>query len=161
MSINPPMWSVATEWQIYFLFPLWLLPIWRRFGILKATIFAYIIGLIPVYLFDGLFEQSFYVGIFSLGMVAAEISFSQKPRCIAIKNLFPWVTLGIIFTVIGFIAEWRKLGLHIWVAYTFFGLAVACLFIYCTKFVVDDQEAPIILKLFQHKILVARLCLLL
>src|SRR5579883_2111781 len=25
--INPPMWSVALEWQIYFLFPLLLLPI--------------------------------------------------------------------------------------------------------------------------------------
>ena len=30
--INGPMWSVATEWQIYFLFPLLLLPLWRRVG---------------------------------------------------------------------------------------------------------------------------------
>ena len=31
-SINPPLWSVAVEWQIYFAFPLVLLPIRRRFG---------------------------------------------------------------------------------------------------------------------------------
>ena len=30
--IDYPMWSVATEWQIYFLFPLVLLPIWQRWG---------------------------------------------------------------------------------------------------------------------------------
>jgi peptidoglycan/LPS O-acetylase OafA/YrhL len=29
---NTPLWSVATEWQIYFLFPGLLLPILRRFG---------------------------------------------------------------------------------------------------------------------------------
>jgi peptidoglycan/LPS O-acetylase OafA/YrhL len=30
-TINGPLWSVATEWQIYFFFPFFLLPIWRRF----------------------------------------------------------------------------------------------------------------------------------
>lgn len=36
--INGPMWSVATEWQIYFLFPLVLLPLWGRLR--PATIVA-------------------------------------------------------------------------------------------------------------------------
>jgi peptidoglycan/LPS O-acetylase OafA/YrhL len=31
-AINGPMWSVATEWQIYFVFALVLLPIQRKFG---------------------------------------------------------------------------------------------------------------------------------
>ena len=29
-AVNATHWSVATEWQIYFLFPLVLLPVWRR-----------------------------------------------------------------------------------------------------------------------------------
>ena len=32
-QINAPLWSVATEWQIYFLLPLILLPLFRRAGI--------------------------------------------------------------------------------------------------------------------------------
>src|SRR5579875_3373423 len=32
-KIDPPMWSVALEWQIYFLFPFLFLPLWRRFGL--------------------------------------------------------------------------------------------------------------------------------
>jgi len=31
MQFNPPFWSVAVEWKIYFLFP-FLLLIWRRYG---------------------------------------------------------------------------------------------------------------------------------
>lgn len=52
-------------------------------------------------------------------MLAAEISFSQKPKFISIKNYLPWNLLSIIFTTIGFIPEWRKLVLHIWVVYSF------------------------------------------
>jgi peptidoglycan/LPS O-acetylase OafA/YrhL len=155
MSINPPMWSVATEWQIYFLFPLLLLPIWRRFGISATIITAYIAGLVPTILFDGYFEQAFYVGIFSLGMLAADISFSENPRLVAIKNSLPWRLLGVIFVAIGFVTEWRQLGLHIWIGYSFFGLAVVSLFVYCTKSVVSEEKAPIILQMLQQRWLVA------
>ena len=30
-KVDPPLWSVATEWQIYWLFP-GLLAVWRRHG---------------------------------------------------------------------------------------------------------------------------------
>ncbi len=36
-KINGPMWSIAVEWQIYFLFPLILVPLWRKFGICTAV----------------------------------------------------------------------------------------------------------------------------
>jgi peptidoglycan/LPS O-acetylase OafA/YrhL len=44
-SINAPMWTVATEWQIYFFFPLLLLPIRRRFGLFSAIISAFLMVL--------------------------------------------------------------------------------------------------------------------
>ena len=31
-KISGPLWSLATEWQIYFVFPFLLLPLWRRAG---------------------------------------------------------------------------------------------------------------------------------
>ncbi|MFN6571855.1 acyltransferase [Dendronalium sp. ChiSLP03b] len=151
-TINPPMWTVATEWQIYFLFPLLLLPIWRRFGLLPLINIAFAIGIIPIYLLNGLFEQAnpWLLGVFCLGMAAADIGFSQKPKLIAIRNFLPWGRLAIIFTCIAFITEWRRLGLHIWINQSFAGLAFACLFIALTKCLIEDKQPPLILQIVQH-----------
>src|SRR5476651_781661 len=48
-SINLAMWSVATEWQIYFFFPLLLLPVWRRAGAVCILVGA-VVGLLPHFL---------------------------------------------------------------------------------------------------------------
>ncbi len=154
MSINPPLWTVGTEWELYFFFPILLLPIWRRFGLLSVIISAYLIGLAPFYLFNRIFEpaSTWFLGLFAIGMVAADISFSQKQKLIKLRNSLPWGVLTILFTIIGFVAEWRRLGLHIWIGESFFGLATACLFIYCTKLVVDGKKLPRILRVFEHPV---------
>jgi peptidoglycan/LPS O-acetylase OafA/YrhL len=156
MTINSPMWSVATEWQIYFIFPLLLLPLWRRFGLLAVTSVSFIIGLLPVYLLNGFLESAspWFLGIFTLGMVASEIGFSQKPEVVVMRNNLPWGVLSILFTVISFLTEWRTLGLHIWIGQSFLGLAGCCLFIYCTKFVVDGKKLPWFLNVFEHPLAV-------
>lgn len=38
------MWSVASQWQIYFVFLFFLLPLWRRFGIAFSTIAGVLLG---------------------------------------------------------------------------------------------------------------------
>ncbi|AFY99679.1 acyltransferase family protein [Calothrix sp. PCC 6303] len=156
MTINSPMWSVATEWQIYFIFPLLLLPLWRRFGLLAVTVVSFIIGLLPVYLLNGFLESAspWFLGIFALGMVASEIGFSQKSQLVAMRDHFPWAILSILFTLIAFITEWRTLGLHIWIGQSFLGLAGGCLFIYCTKFVMDTKKISWFLNLFEHPLAV-------
>ncbi|BAZ09250.1 acyltransferase 3 [Calothrix sp. NIES-4071] len=152
MTINPPLWSVATEWQIYFIFPLILLPVWRRFGLLASIVTAYSISLLPIYLLNGLFASAspWYLGIFALGMAAAEIGFSEKPKLVGLRNSLPWCKLSVIFTVVAFITEWRKLGIDLWVGYSFFGMASACLFIYYTKLITDGNKSPLILELLEH-----------
>ncbi|MBD2429923.1 MULTISPECIES: acyltransferase family protein [Fischerella] len=156
-SINPPLWTVATEWQLYFFFPLLLLPIWRRFGLLTVVISACLIGLIPLYLLNGLFESAspWFLGVFAIGMTAAEIGFSQKPKLITFRNLLPWDQLAIVFTVVAFLTEWRRLGLHIWISEYLFGMATACLFIYCTQLVIDGKKLPRILQVFEHPLAIA------
>ncbi|MCX7596354.1 MAG: acyltransferase [Fischerella sp.] len=151
-SINPPLWTVATEWQLYFLFPLFLLPIWRRFGLLSVVISACLMGLIPLYLLKGLFESAspWFLGVFAMGMAAAEIGFSQKPKLITFRNSLPWDKLAIAFTVVAFLTEWRRLGLHIWISEYLFGIATACLFIYCTKLATEGKKLPGILQVFEH-----------
>ena len=71
-SIDAPMWSVATEWQIYFLFALALLPAWRRFGNVALLALAVALGLAITFAFPVAYSACFwYIGLFAFGMVAA------------------------------------------------------------------------------------------
>jgi len=157
LTINPPMWSVATEWQLYFLFPLLLVPLWRRFGLLSVVIAAFVIGIAPFYLVNGFSMScsSWFLGLFTLGMAAADIGFSQKPQLIAIRNSLRWDLLAIFFTVIAFLTEWKKLGLDIWIGQSFCGLAAACLFVYCTKLIIEGRKLPYSIRLLEHPWVVA------
>ncbi|MBW4477314.1 MAG: acyltransferase [Tolypothrix brevis GSE-NOS-MK-07-07A] len=155
-SINSPMWTVATEWQIYFLFPILLIPCWRRFGLISVVIVGFLIGIAPLYLLNGLFTAGspWFIGLFALGMAAADIGFSQKPKLIAIKNSYPWILLIIVFSPIAFLTEWKKFGLDVWISDGFCGLVTAFLLIYCTKSIMESKKLPIMLQLLEHPLIV-------
>jgi len=73
-EINVPLWSVATEWQIYFLFPLLLLPLWRKYGLVSLGVVSAAIGIlfaVPNLLVGG---RLWLVALFSAGMIAAVLS---------------------------------------------------------------------------------------
>lgn len=76
-QINGPLWSVAVEWQIYFLMPLLLLPLWRRVN--PWTVVA-IVG-IPTVAFGvfnkGAFVHPWYIALFASGMLAAQIAVNR------------------------------------------------------------------------------------
>lgn len=75
LRIDPPFWSVATEWQIYFLFPFVFLPLLRRTGWIFTLLAAFAIGIIPHLLgqLRGWFTPAhpWYTGLFVMGMLAA------------------------------------------------------------------------------------------
>jgi peptidoglycan/LPS O-acetylase OafA/YrhL len=151
-KINGPMWSVATEWQIYFLFPLILLPIWRRFGWFVVISLAFLLGLLPYYLSHGLIGRAhtWYLGLFALGMMAADIGFSQKHYLQKIRNSLPWGLLAAMFFGIALLADMlQKFGLEIWVNELCVGLAAACLLVYCTNCIVEEKTPPLVLKILQ------------
>lgn len=151
-TINLPLWTVALEWQIYFLFPILFLPIWRRWGCLSVMTIAFIIGLIPHYLFNGFMDISrpWFVGSFTIGMVAADIAFSHKPHLIKLRKSLPWGRLTIIFTVLAISTEWQKIGVDAWIFETFASLAAACLIIHCTKVMMERRSSTFILRIFEH-----------
>lgn len=151
-AISPPLWSIASEWQLYFIFPFLLLPIWRRWGIIFTVFTGLIMGLIPVYCFNDAFSSAapWFIGIFTLGMAAADIGFSPKPNLVKLRQTLPWKSLALVFTILAFITEWRRLGLHLWIGETFLGLACACLFIFCTEQILQNKPLPRILQIFEH-----------
>jgi peptidoglycan/LPS O-acetylase OafA/YrhL len=150
-SINAPMWTVAVEWQIYFLFPLVLLPVWRYFGFFKFSLFTFLISVIPVYLFPHVVDplHSWYIGLFALGMIAANIGFSQQEKAIKFRNYLNYPVLIITFSLLGIISEWKKFGLHNWVNNGFIGLATACLLVYCTARITAGKKPNLTLKVLE------------
>ena len=74
--VDPPLWSVATEWQIYLLFPP-LLALWRRHGIAATVAAGYAAGYAVAALSGWLGNPAlaklcpWYAGLFALGMAGA------------------------------------------------------------------------------------------
>jgi peptidoglycan/LPS O-acetylase OafA/YrhL len=84
-KVDPPLWSVATEWQIYLVFP-GLLVLWRRYGRAPAVGAAFAGGLAIAALggwldMAGLMQLCpWYTGLFALGMAGAARSGTQPTR---------------------------------------------------------------------------------
>lgn len=94
LAVNPPLWTIAVEWQIYFLFPL-LVILWRRIGTLGTTLvaLAYSAAMSLGYAATGLafpFSHWWFVGLFALGMAAASISFSPRAAAPTPRRQLMW-----------------------------------------------------------------------
>ena len=91
-KINYSLWSISVEWRIYFLFPLFVL-LRRRFGSVPVAVVAVVasyvllfvghrtLGTILDFEGDGLTPQ--FLGLFALGMLAADVSYGTA--------LAPWL----------------------------------------------------------------------
>jgi len=71
-TINGPLWSVAAEWQIYFLFALLLFPIRKRWGPWAVLALSFVIGYAPLWIAPSFAASAitWYVPLFTLGMCA-------------------------------------------------------------------------------------------
>ncbi len=154
-KIDPPMWSVATEWQIYILFPLLLLPIWRRFGNIATIVVAFSLGLAPHFLLHSYDSACpWFLGLFAMGMVAAVINNSEL---VYFKQILKWSRiLGIATATILILIAYNKepwLWKNMYVMDILAGFAVACLLIYCTIYSRNYSSTahPVILKLMSSR----------
>ena len=95
-QINNALWTVAVEWQIYFLFPalVWL---HGRIGGAKATLAALACGyglyLVVRYTsFVGL--NAPYLGLFALGAWGASVTFHTAPAYVRLRERLPCGAIG-------------------------------------------------------------------
>jgi peptidoglycan/LPS O-acetylase OafA/YrhL len=95
-QINGPLWSVASEWQIYFFFPLLLLPTWRRWGMPGALLCAALLGYAPLLLAPASARVAipWYLLLFTFGMAAASIGFSHHELERSLRTRIPWKLLS-------------------------------------------------------------------
>lgn len=147
LKINAPLWSVATEWQIYFVFPLILLPVWRRLGAAVSVVVGLILGITPHFAFHGRFDPALpeMIALFALGMAAAGINFSARPPESQWRERLPWGWLTLIGSVLVVLLSARGPS---WVSQHFVwvnpvvGAAAACLLVFCTKSLTHDVCGP-------------------
>lgn len=150
-TLDPPMWSVATEWQIYFVFPALLLPLRRKFGNAVVLIIVCGIGLLPhFFLPEGHnFDPAYpwYVGLFTMGMVSADVVSSTDLRKSKwTRYLLPSTVLFIFFYfAFKFMERHTNPGLGELLAITKFfwgGAAASSLIIYCYLVVNHNKIGP-------------------
>jgi peptidoglycan/LPS O-acetylase OafA/YrhL len=122
-KINGPLWSVAVEWQIYFLMPLLLVPMWRR---LNPYVVVVTLTTITIVASVGLqvlpFAHPWFIALFAMGMLAAQKTLGHQ--------LHPWqlVSAGTAIVVVLALA-WTTspvpVGLKGWPSEMLVGVAVA------------------------------------
>ena len=134
--INAPLWALATIWQIYFVFPVLLLPVWRRLGNAATVSVGFALGLLPLLLLsrqgDWDWAKPWLLGDFALGMAGAAIACGDTRESRAMLERGPWMALSLLFlagmaAAVGFLEE------DVWIADIFRGAMSICLILECAR----------------------------
>jgi peptidoglycan/LPS O-acetylase OafA/YrhL len=158
-SINPPMWSMAVEWQIYFLFPLFVL-LWRRIGGLVVLGVAAVYGIAPMYLPITVlpFSHTHFVLLFALGMAGAMINFAEAGLEARLRTALPWGLLALLgLLVFTAMHVGSQLGLPLpdgWMPEIVVGAAVMALVVHCTRSQLDGRPSAVE-RALSHRALVS------
>jgi peptidoglycan/LPS O-acetylase OafA/YrhL len=128
-KIDGPMWSVAIEWQIYFLFPTVLLPLMRRTSIVVTVVVAMLISLLPHFLLPQSINLDFmhpwFFALFTMGMAGATVVFSNNPTVARYRTTIPrgWVNTALTLSLLGALIALKEwMGWHDYLAESLVGL---------------------------------------
>jgi peptidoglycan/LPS O-acetylase OafA/YrhL len=91
-KINYVLWSIAVEWHIYFLFPV-IVWCWARYGPKWVVPVAMVLGYALRIGFASTRvarASPQYVGMFTLGMLAAYVTQSSREEYVRLRERLPW-----------------------------------------------------------------------
>jgi peptidoglycan/LPS O-acetylase OafA/YrhL len=154
-SINMALWSVATEWQIYFLFPFILLPVWRRAGS-ACLIVGLAIGLLPHFLLPSDVNLDWacpwYTALFAAGMIVASLFSCGRIRT---ANIPFWITL-LVFSVTTYVV--LKVFVHgesfAWARDLFAGAVAISLIAWFAAYCAESKHRPFFVRALESPICV-------
>lgn len=136
-KINGPLWSVAVEWQIYFLMPLILLPLWR---VVTGWVLVPVLLVATIWLgHNGILTwvHPWFVALFALGMLAAQITVKgwlRLPFRIIVGPAV-LVTFGLMFSKRDFFQH------QTWPSEILFGIMAAVVLIWVGQRVLAGQHS--------------------
>jgi peptidoglycan/LPS O-acetylase OafA/YrhL len=170
-SINSPLWSVAVEWQIYFTFPLLLLPLRRRLGAAACILGGVAVGMLPHLLLpiaskhhlvpqDWNLDWSYpwYIGLFAMGMIAAEQTYRKMPDAADRRFLRLLAGVGLAaFACVALVTlHGGSLVLHSYLVDMAMGAGSAAILIWCGRHVrLAESKKPLLVRLLSSRPLVA------
>jgi peptidoglycan/LPS O-acetylase OafA/YrhL len=161
-TINMAMWSVATEWQIYFVFPLLLLPVWRRFGISASIAAGLVVGLLPQILMPHSEYINcacpWYCGLFALGMAGAVATASGKLESDARAKYLLWLIVPIAVAYVGLKhfqpseITARLINME-WLKDVMGGAVAICVVLHCVRAATDRSQPrrSMLLRILQSR----------
>ena len=152
-TIDPPMWSIGIEWQIYFVFALVLLPLWRRIGPVATVAVAFVLGLAPM-LAGFRFASPWFLGLFACGMFAAAVNFTPGFRY---RANTPWVWESVSLVLFGVagaltLAKISALQLPHPLMDAFVGVATAMLLVACTRRLQTGSRLAPLARALEHRV---------
>lgn len=156
-KINTPMWSVPPEWQIYFLLPLLLLPVWRRFGLAAVNVAVCVLSIGPHLLLHGRidFATPWYLALFTFGLTAAAIRFSPKTHLARLRERVRWGWLSLFLwalflALIAWRPEWSLSRLYL--TDPLVGICAAASILFLSQFVGHAAHTgPIVLRALESR----------
>ena len=138
-KVDPPVWSVATEWQIYLVFPM-LLVLWRRHGMAVAVAAAFAAGALVAALAGVLGNPAltqlcpWYAGLFAMGMAGA-VDGQRGPHGggSPVRSWLCAAVLGLVALVLAGLAARRGADLPVMIADVLVGCAATGLIVGCAR----------------------------
>lgn len=155
-KINGPLWSVATEWQIYFVFAFVLLPVWRRFGLVAAVAAGFVVGLLPHFVLHRLdMAAPWFIGLFALGMAGAVLTFSPDANYQRWRTRLPWGWMTLVGSGALFYGLLHPYGIggREWQMDTLGGLISLCLILWLAQSALRPSvQKPVGLRLLESRL---------